>query len=149
MDFRKIFSRRLSSLRKEKGISLASLGGHLSISDEAVRLMEKGKRSPSFEVLCSIANYFDVPLDYLVGRGFFENWDDIMHFKDKILYFIKQENPDLEEVNLNDLFSEAAMIRLFPVIFEKIECSVENNEIHLYPYIPLSNLTSILESLKP
>lgn len=69
MDYRNIFSERLSLLRKSRSISLAALGKILSVTDEAVRLMEKGKRSPSFEVLCALADYFDVSLDYLVGRS--------------------------------------------------------------------------------
>lgn len=68
MDFRIFFSERLSALRKERGLSLIALGEQLSITDEAVRLLEKGKRSPSFEVLCALAEFFDVSLDYLVGR---------------------------------------------------------------------------------
>lgn len=50
-------------------MSMASIGSELGVTDEAVRLLEKGKRSPSFEVLCSLADYFDVSLDYLVGRS--------------------------------------------------------------------------------
>ena len=69
MDFRKNFSEHLSFLRKQKGISLACLGEYLGVTDEAVRLLEKGKRSPSFEVLCALADFFDVSLDYLVGRS--------------------------------------------------------------------------------
>lgn len=69
MDFRKNFSERLCVLRKEKGVSLVALGEQLSVTDEAVRLLEKGKRSPSFEVLCALADYFDVSLDYLCGRS--------------------------------------------------------------------------------
>ena len=69
MDNRKFFSERLSFLRREKGLSLAALGRILSVTDEAVRLLEKGKRSPSFEVLIALADYFDVSLDYLVGRS--------------------------------------------------------------------------------
>ena len=69
MEIRKSFSERLASLRKEKGLSLISLGEILSVTDEAVRLLERGKRSPSFEVLIALADYFDVSLDYLVGRS--------------------------------------------------------------------------------
>ena len=69
MDYRKNFSERLSVLRKQHGLSLAALGETLGVTDEAVRLLEKGKRSPSFEVLCALADYFDVSLDYLVGRS--------------------------------------------------------------------------------
>lgn len=47
---------------------MADLAAYLGITVEAVRLMERGKRSPSFEVLCNLAEYFDVSIDYLVGR---------------------------------------------------------------------------------
>ena len=48
---------------------MKELGEVISVSDEAVRLMEKAKRSPSFEVLCALADFFNVSLDYLVGRS--------------------------------------------------------------------------------
>lgn len=69
MNFREKFSDRLSLLRAQRNISRAKLGELLGITDEAVRLMEKGKRSPSFEIFCTLADYFDVSLDYLVGRS--------------------------------------------------------------------------------
>lgn len=69
MNDRVNFSMRLSTLRKEKHLSLIALGSIIGVSDEAIRLMEHAKRSPSFEVLCSLADYFDVSLDYLVGRS--------------------------------------------------------------------------------
>lgn len=69
MNYRNNFSNRLSALRQEHSLSRASLGTTVGVSDEAIRLMEKAKRSPSFEVLCALADYFDVSLDYLVGRS--------------------------------------------------------------------------------
>lgn len=72
MDLRKNFSERLHTLRISKGITLAQLGEHLGVTDEAVRLLEKSKRSPSFEVLCALAEYFEVSLDYLTGVDFYQ-----------------------------------------------------------------------------
>ena len=69
MDYRKNFSERFASLRKQKGLSMTAMGAILNVTDEAVRLLERGKRSPSFELLCVLADYFDVSLDYLVGRS--------------------------------------------------------------------------------
>lgn len=69
MNYRTTFSQRLSDLRKDHDLSLKTMGEFLNVSDEAVRLLEKAKRSPSFEVLCALADYFDVSLDYLVGRS--------------------------------------------------------------------------------
>lgn len=68
MDYRTVFSERLSILRLAQKISMVKLGEAVSISDEAIRLLERGKRSPSFEVLLALADYFDVSLDYLAGR---------------------------------------------------------------------------------
>lgn len=69
MDYRSCFSNRLSVVRKDHNMSMANLGSIIGVSDEAIRLMERGKRSPSFETLIAIADYFDVSLDYLVGRS--------------------------------------------------------------------------------
>ena len=64
-----IFLARLLQCRKSKGISQKVLANALGISDAAITMMEKGKRYPSFEILISLADYFDVSLDYLVGRS--------------------------------------------------------------------------------
>ena len=48
---------------------MKELGYILGVTDESVRLLEKSKRSPSFEILCALADYFDVSIDYLVGRS--------------------------------------------------------------------------------
>lgn len=69
MNFREKFSERLHELRIAQGTSLSQLGQELGITDEAVRLLEKAKRSPSFEVLLALADYFNVSLDYLCGRS--------------------------------------------------------------------------------
>jgi len=69
MNYQIFFSRRLCRLRKEKKLSLQALGDILSISNQAVSLLEKGKNAPSFAVLCALADYFDVSIDYLVGRS--------------------------------------------------------------------------------
>lgn len=68
MDYRKNFSEHLLECRKAAGISQKTLADILGVSDAAVTMMEKSKRSPSFEILCVLADYFDVSLDYLVGR---------------------------------------------------------------------------------
>lgn len=69
MNYRDSYSLHLSELRKEKNISMKKLGEIIGVSDEAIRLMERAQRSPSFEVLCALADFFDVSLDYLVGRS--------------------------------------------------------------------------------
>lgn len=67
--YKATFSGRLLLLRVQRNISQKKLAQYLSITSQAITMMEKEKRVPSFEVLCKIADYFDVSLDYLVGRS--------------------------------------------------------------------------------
>lgn len=68
MENKKFFSERLFLLRSKKRLSQKALGELLGVSDAAITMMEKGKRSPSFEILCALADYFEVSIDYLTGR---------------------------------------------------------------------------------
>ena len=64
-----IFSERLKALRKKKGITLLEFGSHFNISKQSAQKWEAGINLPTSEKLIEIADYFDVSLDYLVGRS--------------------------------------------------------------------------------
>jgi transcriptional regulator with XRE-family HTH domain len=69
MSYKVFFAQRLATLRRDKKLSLQQIGDAIGKSNQAISLFEKGRSLPSFEVLCQLADYFDVPLDYLVGRS--------------------------------------------------------------------------------
>lgn len=60
---------RLSELRKKKNITQKELAEHLRVSRSAVAMWETGASEPDNKTLDSIANYFDVSVDYLLGRS--------------------------------------------------------------------------------
>ena len=64
-----IFSKRLFELRNKSGATQAAIAAAVGINRTTITLMERGERSGSIEVLCALADYFDVSLDYLVGRS--------------------------------------------------------------------------------
>ena len=64
-----IFSDRLCVLRKQKNISQSQLSEQIGVSFHQISKMEKAQRAASIEVMCALADYFDVSLDYLVGRS--------------------------------------------------------------------------------
>lgn len=66
---KKIFGSRVSSLRKDKGISQQALGTLFEVTKATISRIESGDRSPSVDLLFALADYFDVSLDYLVGRS--------------------------------------------------------------------------------
>ena len=59
---------RIRRLRKERGISLPELGKAIGMWKTAICNIEHGRGSTSIENLVKIADYFNVSLDYLVGR---------------------------------------------------------------------------------
>lgn len=65
---KEIFAERLGCLRKNAGITQSALAAAIGINRTAITLMESGERAASIEVLCALADYFDVSIDYLVGR---------------------------------------------------------------------------------
>lgn len=65
----KIFSDRLLSIRKSKGYSAKDVAEALGLSKAAISQFESAKNPPSATILIALADFFDVSLDYLVGRS--------------------------------------------------------------------------------
>lgn len=62
------FGRRLKLIREEKGYTQEQLARVLGITRSRLSMYEQGKREPSFELQEAIADFFNVDLDYLLGR---------------------------------------------------------------------------------
>lgn len=67
---RNIFATRLKQLRESRGISTQKLADALHLKSKgSITQFEKAMTSPSVDTLIAIADYFNVSLDYLVGRS--------------------------------------------------------------------------------
>ena len=66
---KKFFSERLKILRLSRNISQESLAKALRKSKSAISMMESSQSSATADTLIALADYFDVSLDYLVGRS--------------------------------------------------------------------------------
>ncbi len=64
-----IFSTRLKELRQNHKVSQQELADLLGVSTRAWRFYESGEREPNISGLIALADYFNVSLDYLVGRS--------------------------------------------------------------------------------
>lgn len=58
----------ISSLRELRGLSQAQLAKKLNIGTSTLGMWETDKRKPNPDALVSIANYFNVSTDYLLGN---------------------------------------------------------------------------------
>lgn len=72
------FSDRLKELRTSKGLTMEQLGKELDSTKGTISNYENGNKKPSLDMLIKIADYFNVSIDYLVGRSN----DPLLHQKD-------------------------------------------------------------------
>lgn len=63
------FGQRLQQLRERKRISRKVLSELCGLNPDAVRRYERGEAEPTLHSLVAIAEYFEVSVDYLVGRS--------------------------------------------------------------------------------
>jgi len=63
-----MFGDRLKNLRKELNLSQEELGKKFNVNKGSVSNWENDNRNPDFNTLNKIADYFNVSIDYLLGR---------------------------------------------------------------------------------
>ena len=63
-DFKKVFKH----LRQARGLTQEELAKQLRVSRSRIGMYETGERQPDFDTLEMIADYFNVDIDYLLGR---------------------------------------------------------------------------------
>ena len=62
------FQESLKELRNERKIGQTELAKAIGVSSGIISLWENGLREPTLSNLIALANYFDITIDYLVGR---------------------------------------------------------------------------------
>ena len=69
----KIMRFRLKELRKERKISQLKLALDLNMNQNSISRYENMEREADYETLIKFADYFNVSIDYLLGRTDNEN----------------------------------------------------------------------------
>jgi len=63
------YATRIVDLRKANGLTQKQLALNTNLSEIGIQSYEGRRRKPAYDVLISLADYFNVSLDYLVGRS--------------------------------------------------------------------------------
>ena len=63
-----ILSERLLALREEKNLTQVAAADEMKIAARTYQRYETGEREPVASVLCRMADFYAVSVDYLVGR---------------------------------------------------------------------------------
>ena len=63
-----ILAKRLYELRKERKLTRKMVAEQIDIVERTYQRYENAEREPTASVLVQLANFYDVTVDYLVGR---------------------------------------------------------------------------------
>ena len=77
------FKDMLKYLRTRENLSQSELAEKLNIAKSTVSMYEVGKREPDFETLEVIADFFNVDMNFLLGKEDPENKDALLSSKDE------------------------------------------------------------------
>jgi len=62
------FAERIKALRRERSMTQDALGQIIGVKRDSIYTYEKGLNYPEVRNLIILADYFEVSIDYLVGR---------------------------------------------------------------------------------
>ena len=79
------FAERLKALRTSKGLSQADFSRQVNTSKSSINMYERGEREPSFEMLERIADYFNVDMDFLLGKSDIANRNQLSNLSAPML----------------------------------------------------------------
>lgn len=79
-----MFSDRLRALRKAHDLTQVQFAKEFLVASGTIAMWETGKREPDFSTMQRLADFFDVSVDYLLGRtdeaeyssGYNDNWGE-------------------------------------------------------------------------
>lgn len=96
---------RLVELRKKHNFKQADIAGALNVSQQVISNIERGVTMPDLEQLKTLADFYKMSLDLLVGRDF--TGDDTDGVESQIIKYVKQMDDEGKELSLG-LLSQVA-----------------------------------------
>lgn len=94
-----ILSIRLRQLREEKNLLQKDVAKFLNITASAYGYYEQGKREPDTHVVNSLAGFYDVSSDYLLGRTNNRNAEHLLSYiHNSLITIIDSLSPESKEL---------------------------------------------------
>ena len=133
---------RILHLIELADITAKTLTQEAGLSHSAISEWKKGKAKPSADALVRIAEYFEVPIEYLLGMGVYLNWEDLWTDagREAIVAAVYRDYPNMKlitgdsvvgEFRRGVLGTEIEMIRFFNWAVKSVKLE-EVNEFSEY-----------------
>lgn len=95
------FCERLKELRREESLTQEELSKNLKITRSRLAMYEQGQRDPDTETLELIADYFNVDMDYLMGRSSSRHSANVDYYRmdlEAIIYLNKLDRNQMKQL---------------------------------------------------
>lgn len=102
------YNNKLVQLRQKAGLSQKQVASVLNIARSSYNNYEQGVCEPSIERLIKLADYYNVTLDYLVGRPFSNDFGFMTDIEKDLVNMFRQMSKDNQKI----YYSEAKGILL-------------------------------------
>lgn len=107
---------RLRQLREDRGLDQRDLAEYLSIDRSTYGKYETGKSNPDLEKLSTLAAYFNVTVDWLMGRSKLKNperdYKETMDFVKDLMVMLNENGHNLtDKMEVLDLIDQAYQIQ--------------------------------------
>ena len=86
---------RIKSLREDRDLRQSDLAEKIGIDQRTISNYETGKTAPDAYALIRLADFFDVSIDYLVGRSHSPDHEEA---RQKLIRKIQEELEDLTKL---------------------------------------------------
>ncbi|WP_203334325.1 helix-turn-helix domain-containing protein [Planococcus beigongshangi] len=93
-----MLSDRLKNLRTRRNITQSDLAKRIGVARTTYAMYEQGQREPDYETLQRLADFYEVSVDYLLGRTETPNATNVDDQADKSHFISKiaSEFPDID-----------------------------------------------------
>lgn len=112
------FEERLIALRKERNLTQEALANKIGVTPQSVSKWETGQSMPDINLLTTLADFFQVSIDYLLGR--IDN-QDINSKKPSIYIVIKEKSGEETTIRIPLLLAKFLGKKMLKISGQSIE----------------------------
>lgn len=125
------FQNRLKQLREENNLTQLELAQKFNITSQTISQYERGIRTPDFNLLNSITDFFGVSVDYLLGRTDIRNFNDNGNSVDKEESSLIDDYKKLNSTGKKEAEKRVKELTLIPFYVEEKVVSLAAHNDHL------------------
>lgn len=132
-----MFDVRLKELREHKGLTQKDLASKLNLTQSTIAYYESGKKLPTVDTLLSLAKYFNVSTDFLLGLS------KVQRFSETAVQGNLNESPNYQAIPLTG--EHRKIIRYFDRLNNENKEFIIGKMIELYKEQPDDEIARELE----